>query len=263
MDLRIKGKRALVCASSQGIGRAIARGLAAEGVQLFLCARDKDKLSGVADEMEKEFGARPMFQAADLSSEQSRNELINNVKSAFGSVDIIVHNTGGPKPTSAEVTTAQEWLDGYTRLFTSVQHLTGAFLPEMKKQRWGRIVAVTSLSVLEPIPGLAISNAMRSAVTAMLKTLSDEVASHNICINCVAPGLIHTDRTEERLSGAMEKTGKSRDEHLDDYVKAVPAGRLGTPDEFAHVACFLCSDLASYVTGSTICVDGGKRRSTY
>lgn len=263
MDLKIKGRKALVCASSQGIGRAIARGLAREGVELFLCARDKDKLSGVADEIAKESGCQPKFQTCDLSSETSRNELIEHVRSAFGSVDILVHNTGGPKPTTAEATSQQEWLDGYHRLFASVQHLTAAFLPNMKEQRWGRIIAITSLSIMEPIPGLAISNSMRSAATAYLKTISDEVAPYGICINCIAPGLIHTDRTDERLNAMMDKSGRSKDDHMEEYVKAVPAGRLGTPDEFAHVACFLCSDLASYVTGSTICVDGGKRRSTY
>jgi 3-oxoacyl-[acyl-carrier protein] reductase len=133
----------------------------------------------------------------------------------------------------------------------------------MRERQWGRIIAVTSLSVLEPIAGLAISNAMRSAVTAMLKTLSDEVAQDNITINCLAPGLIHTDRTEALFQARVEKSGQTRDDYMRAYLQSIPAQRLGDPADFGAVAAFLCSQPASYITGSTIAVDGGKRRSTY
>jgi 3-oxoacyl-[acyl-carrier protein] reductase len=174
-----------------------------------------------------------------------------------------VHNTGGPKPTRAEETTDDQWSSGFHQLFESVIHLNQAFIPGMKERLWGRIVNVTSLSVLEPIPNLAVSNAMRSAATAMLKTLSDELAAFNICINCMAPGVIHTDRTEERLQAQIKQSGGTREQYLEDYVKSIPAGRLGTAEEFAAMVAFLCSQRASYITGSTICVDGGKRRATY
>src|SRR5690606_10250700 len=141
--------------------------------------------------------------------------------------------------------------------------LNASFLPGMIEQNWGRIVAVTSLSVMEPIPNLSISNAVRSAVTAMLKTLADEVARYDITVNCVAPGAIKTDRLDELMEARLKKTGQSKEEYLKSYLGAIPAGRLGTPEEFAGVAVFLCSERASYITGSTISIDGGKRRSVY
>ena len=263
MDLGIAGKRALVCGASQGMGYAIARALAAEGVDLFICSRTKENLSALADEIEKEFGRRVFFEACDLSDSTSREALIDAVGKVFSGVDILIHNSGGPKSTRAEDTKLEDWLKGFEILFPAVAHLNEAFLPGMKERRWGRMVAVTSLSVMEPIPNLAISNAMRAAVTGMLKTLSDEVADHNICVNCVAPGLIHTARTDERIKSLIAQKGGTYEEHLSAFVQSVPAKRLGTPEEFAAVVAFLSSERASYITGSTICIDGGKRRSSF
>ena len=151
-----------------------------------------------------------------------------------------------------------DWRDGFERLFASVAQINQAFLPKMRTRRWGRIVTVTSLSVVEPIANLVVSNAMRSAVTAMLKTLADEVAAAGITVNCVAPGLIHTDRTEALVESRMKLSGQSRDNYMDDYLKSIPSRRLGKPEEFAAVVAFLCSEQAGYITGSTLCVDGGK-----
>ncbi len=263
MNLDIKGKRALVCAASRGMGKAIAKSLSREGVQLFICARNSTSLESTAKEI-KEYAEEPVYyQACDLTSRHSINELIDKVKSSMGEIDILVHNVGGPPFSTVLETKLEDWSLAYRQLFESVVQLNQAFLPEMKEKRWGRIVAVTSLSVAEPIPTLAMSNAMRSAVTSMLKTLADEVASYNICINCVAPGLVHTQRTEERLQIDVKQTGRSRDELLVQLSKSIPAQRLGSPEEFASVVTFLCSQPASYITGSTIYVDGGKRRSTY
>jgi 3-oxoacyl-[acyl-carrier protein] reductase len=133
----------------------------------------------------------------------------------------------------------------------------------MKEKRFGRIICVTSLSVMEPIVGLSISNSIRSAVTAMLKTLSDELAPFAITVNCVAPGSIATERLNELMSARLAKTGQTKEEYVKEYLKAIPMGRLGEPHEFGSVVAFLASTRASYVTGSTIAVDGGKRRSTY
>ncbi|HEY9733121.1 MAG TPA: SDR family oxidoreductase [Drouetiella sp.] len=261
MDLKIKGKRALVCAASKGLGRAIAVALADEGVELVLCARSQDELSAVAKEIEAKTQIKPIIVVSDLSIATDRQKLIAAAQSA-GGVDILVHNTGGPKPTSVEDTTLADWKEGFEQLFPAVAHLNEAFIPHMKKNNWGRVVCVTSLSVLEPISNLAISNAMRSAVTSMLKTLADEVAKHNISVNCIAPGAIWTGRIENLIRIRREKTGQTEEEYMADYVKPIPAGRLGSPEEFAAAAVFLCSEQASYITGSTLCVDGGKRRST-
>lgn len=263
MDLGIDGKRALVCGASAGMGRAIAMGLAREGAKVFLCSRSMDSLKKTADEVSKVAKHGVEIATCDLSQETSRAALIDAVISRFGGVDILVHNTAGPTPTMAEDTTRDQWAQGFESLFQSVVHLNHAFVPAMKEQKWGRIINITSLSVLEPIQNLAVSNAIRSAGTAMLKTLSDELASFDITVNCVAPGSISTGRVEELIEARAKKSNVSQDAYLADYIKAIPMGRMGSPEEFASVVCFLSSAQASYVTGSTICVDGGRRRSTY
>ncbi len=261
MDLGIAGKKALVCAASKGLGRASAMTLAKEGAEVMLCARSHEALNQVVEEIRQD-GGKAHAHACDLADGASRQSLIEAANKTLGQVDILVHNVGGPKATSVEATSLEDWAQGFKQLFPGIVDLNSAFLPGMKERKWGRIVAITSISVLEPIAGLAISNAIRAAVTAMLKTLSDEVALSNITINCVAPGMIATDRAESLMQTRIEKSGLSRDDYMKDYLKAIPVGRFGDPAEFGAVVAFLCSQQASYITGSTIAVDGGKRRST-
>lgn len=263
MDLGIAGKSALVCASSKGIGRACAEALALEGVNLFLCSRQEDEIEKAAKEIRSKSAVSVHHLACDLNDQQSRETLIENVKKVYGNPDIVIHNTGGPKHSLAESTPLEEWGDGFHRLFASVAHLNSAFLPGMKNNKWGRVIAITSLSVVEPIANLSVSNAMRSAVTSMLKTLADEVAPFGITVNCLAPGMIYTERTEERISSQIEQKGGDREQHIAQSLKAIPAARFGKTEEMGSAAAFLCSQQAAYITGSTICVDGGKRRSTY
>jgi 3-oxoacyl-[acyl-carrier protein] reductase len=263
MDLGIQGKRALVCAASRGLARATAFALAREGVELFLCSRDEDTLAQTAREIEAETGRDVSYKACDLSDRQEREALVDSVKSVFSSLDILIHNAGGPKPSTAEATSLEDWERGFHQNFLSVVHLNQAFLPGMKANGWGRILIITSLSPMEPVPNLAVSNGVRAAITAMAKTLSNEVAPQGVTVNCVAPGVIHTDRTEDLIQAQIAKKGGSREEYMSHYLQSIPAGRLGKPEEFAAVMTFLCSQQASYITGSTISVDGGKRRSTY
>lgn len=263
MNFDLLGRKALVCGASKGIGKAISKELLLEGAELFLVARDEKVLSATAEELHDETGRKASFISCDLANFEAREKLIERVKEKFGRIDVLIHNSGGPKPSNVEDTQLDSWEQGYRLLFEMVAHLNGAFVPAMKENRWGRIVAVTSLSVMEPIAGLSISNAMRSAVTAMLKTLADEVASSNVTVNCVAPGAIETDRLVDLMTARIAKSGQDEQAYRKEYLKAIPAGRLGSPEEFAAVVAFLCSTRASYVTGSTICVDGGKRRSTY
>lgn len=263
MDLGIAGKRTLVCGGSQGMGRAIAMELAKEGARLFVCARSADTLKQAVCDISKH-AAHPVESATcDLSDHASRQALIAKVKEKFGDIDILIHNSGGPQPSTAEETSDKAFQQGFDALFQSVVDLNAAFVPGMKSNKWGRIINITSLSVLEPIGNLAVSNAIRSAATALLKTLADELGAFNITVNCVAPGAISTGRIEELIEVRAKKANVSKESYHADYVKAIPAQRLGTPEEFAAVVCFLVSEQASYVTGSTICVDGGKRRSTY
>lgn len=264
MDLGLKGKCALVCASSKGLGKAIAKALAQEGARVFMCARNAASLIDAVNEVEAVAQLPVTSMTCDLADPDQRDALIAQVQAAFGvdGLDILVHNTGGPKPSRYADTDFQDWQTGFDQLFLGVAHLNQAFLPGMKQQRWGRIICVTSLSAFEPIDNLAVSNAIRPAVTAMLKTLADEVGQYNITVNCVAPGMILTDRTEERIQAHIAQNPQSsRDEWMTDYVKAIPVGRLGDPDEFGAPVAFLCSEQAAYITGSTLCIDGGKRRS--
>jgi len=263
MDFGLTGKRALVCASSKGLGKAIAKALAQEGARVFMCARNAAELIDAVNEVESVAQFPVTSMTCDLSESDQRDALIAQVQAAFGvnELDIIVHNTGGPKPSRPENTSTQDWQTGFDQLFQSVAHLNQAFLPGMMSKRWGRILCVTSISAFEPIDNLAVSNAIRPAVTAMLKTLSDEVAPYNITVNCVAPGMILTDRTEERIQSHLSQNPKSnREEWMRDCAKSIPAGRLGHPDEFGAPVAFLCSEQAAYITGSTLCIDGGRRR---
>ncbi len=263
MDLGISGKKALVCGASKGIGRAIAKQLLSEGVEVLLTARNASSLDETLAQFNADGHMRAVSFACDLSNSADRQRLIDHVHQNFGEIDILIHNTGGPSPTSVEETTADAWQKGFDQLFQMVAELNNAFLPGMKQRQWGRILAVTSSSVLEPIPNLAVSNSIRAAVTSMLKTLADEVAKFNVTINCLAPGAIQTDRLEDLMEARVSRSGQSKDDYMNDYLRAIPAGRLGKPSEFAAVAAFLCSEQAAYITGSTISIDGGKRRSVH
>lgn len=262
MDLGLKGKRALVCGGSKGLGFATAEALAKEGAEVFILGRDEASLKDAAAKLKKH-GQEPKWASCDLLSPTARKELVDRINSEWGGIDILIHNVGGPKASSVEDTPLEAWEEGFQRLFLPAADLNHAFVAGMKERKWGRVITITSLSVMEPIPMLAISNSLRSASTSLSKTLSDEVAKFGVTVNCVAPGLVQTDRTEELIEARMKKSGQTREQHETEMFKNIPAGRLGNPEEFGAVVCFLCSEQAAYISGSTICVDGGKRRSTY
>mgnify|MGYP000010225405 CR=1 FL=1 len=262
MDLGIRGKKALVTGASKGIGRAVVQALSAEGVEIVAASRDQGNLEALAAGLWRKNTPLHIF-SSDLSQGESRKALIDYVGKTVGGIDILVHNVGGPKPSDTANTSHDDWQSGFEQLFQSVAELNGAFVPGMKERGFGRVLCVTSLSVMEPIAGLAISNSLRAAVTAMLKSLADELASSGVTVNCVAPGAIATDRLTDLMTARVARSGQSEEEYTREYLKHIPCGRLGTPEEFAAVVTFLSSMQAAYVTGSTICVDGGKRRSTY
>lgn len=263
MDFGLKNKKALVCGGSKGLGFASAAALAAEGADVFVVGRGEAGLKAAVDELRKSGPGDIRSLSCDLTSEGARQTLVDSIMADWGRLDILVHNVGGPKPSTAEETGVESWKEGFDRLFLPVVHLNSAFLPGMKERGWGRIITITSLSVAEPIPLLAVSNAIRSASTAMSKTLSDEVARFGVSVNCVAPGMIRTDRTEELLQARLKASGQTKEQYEFDLSRSIPAGRLGQPKEYGAVVCFLCSEQASYINGSTVYVDGGKRRSTY
>ena len=263
MDLGLKGKKAIVCASSKGLGLAVAKELAAEGSSLVLCARNQEELSRAVAEISELTGRGvvPHALVADLSDPKAINDFAMKAMTLLGGIDILVNNIGGPPPSSAEGTDLDAWRKGFDQIFLSAVLMTQAVLPKMKAQNFGRIITITSLSVLEPIDHLVVSTAMRTAVTAFMKTLSKELAPFGITANTVLPGVIHTDRIVNLRKAKASRDGTTLAAEMEKSAKAIPMGRLGRPEELAGLVAFLASSRASYMTGTNIPVDGGLRHS--
>jgi 3-oxoacyl-[acyl-carrier protein] reductase len=261
VDLGIRGKVALVSASSKGLGRAIAEELAAEGASVVMCARGEDALRQAADSIRSTTGSTVLDVAADVSEQAGVERVAKTALDQFGRVDILVTNSGGPPSGPFESFTTEAWDSATRLLLTSAVGLTRALLPGMKERRWGRILTVTSIAVKQPIDGLMLSNSLRAAVTGFARTLANEVAKFNVTVNNIMPGYTRTDRVEELARATGKKTGTSVAEALAKWEREIPMGRLGEPREFAALAAFLASERASYITGSSIAVDGGWIRS--
>ena len=257
MDLGLRGKVALVSASSKGLGRAIAEELAAEGANLVMCARGAEALRDAADSIRKNSKVKVIDVAADVSQQGDLERVANTALDGFGKVDILVTNSGGPPSGKFDGFDHGAWDAAARLLLYSAVGLTRALLPGMKERRWGRILNVTSIAVKQPIDGLMLSNSLRAAVTGFARTLANEVASYNITVNNIMPGYTRTDRVEQLARATSEKTGSSVAEAFAKWEHEIPMGRLGEPREFAALAAFLASERASYITGASIPVDGG------
>lgn len=257
MDLGLKGKVALVAASSRGLGRAVAEELAAEGVDLVLCARGVAALNETARAIMVGSGVRVVTVGADLSAAADVAKVADAAMREFGRIDILVTNGGGPPAGPFESHSAEAWHAAVRQNLDSVVELTRVVLPGMKERRWGRIINVTSIAVKQPVDNLILSNSVRAAVTGFARTLANEVASFGITVNNVMPGYTRTDRVTELASknAALKKT--SPQQEMSVWEKQIPMGRLGEPREFAAMVAFLASERASYVTASSIAVDGG------
>jgi len=245
MDLQLDGKSALVLGASRGLGRAIAQGLAAEGAAVTTVARAD---SGIA-------GGQHIV--ADLDDPAAPQAIIAAVEAAGKPLDILVLNSGGPPTGSAAETGPDAFAAVFDRMFNAQLTLAQAFLPAMRAQGFGRIMAVASTSVVTPIPGLVLSNAVRAALASWCKTLAAEVARDGVTVNLLLPGQIATDRLESLHAGRAAAMGVAAEEVMAAARAAVPAGRFGTPQEFADMATFLASPRAAYVTGCAIRIDGG------
>ena len=260
MDLGLRGKVALVAASSKGLGRAVAEELAAEGAHRVMCARGKETLDETAAAIRQQSGVKVVAIAADVSNPADSARVIAVALGEFAKVDILVTNSGGPPSGPFESFTAEAW-DAATRLLLkSAVELTRAVLPGMKERRWGRILNVTSIAAKQPIEGLMLSNSIRAAVIGFARTLATEVAPFGITVNNLLPGYTRTDRVQELARATGSKTAGS-DSIIAKWEKEIPMGRLCEPREFAALAAFLASERASYITGSSIAVDGGWIRS--
>jgi 3-oxoacyl-[acyl-carrier protein] reductase len=259
MDLGIRGKTALVTGASQGIGRAIALGLAQEGARVLLVARSVEKLERLVQEI-KASGGEAKAIPTDLSKGEELEGLLARIQSA-GPIELFLANTGGPRPSPAQELSPMDFRQAADGLLYPLIRLVEGLLPGMKAQGFGRILAITSLAVKEPIENLALSNTLRAAVTGYLKTLSREVAPYGITVNMLAPGYTLTERVSEVFEYRAKEQGTSLEAALAQQARQIPAGRLGQPEEIADVALFLLSSRASYLTGQTVVVDGGFTRS--
>ncbi|KQZ63062.1 3-oxoacyl-ACP reductase [Rhizobium sp. Root149] len=261
MDFGITGKRALVLASSRGLGLGIATALAQEGANVLLCGRSGEKLAENCARINALGKGKADWVWSDLAEDDAVTALVKAVEEKFGGVDILVNNTGGPTPGTTEDMTPEKLDSFFQTMVLRVITLTNAVLPNMKAQGWGRILTVASSGVIEPIPNLALSNTLRGALVGWNKTLATEVAAHGITANMILPGRIHTDRIDELDGANAKRQGKSLEEVRTASIASIPAKRLGTVEEFGAVGAFLCSGPAAYVTGSTIRVDGGAAKS--
>jgi 3-oxoacyl-[acyl-carrier protein] reductase len=251
---------ALVCAASRGLGRAAAEALARDGVRVAICARGAEALHATADAIRRA-GGEALAIAADLRRAEDVDRVIAATVEAFGGLDILVTNTGGPPSGPFMTLDERAWLDAIDSILLSVVRLCRGAIPHMQARGGGRIITVTSISVKQPIEGLVLSNALRAAVTGLAKTLSVELAPHRILVNCVAPGYTRTDRVVELARQSAARDGITPEQADRRIVERIPMGRMGTPEEFGEVVRFLASPGASFVTGVTIPVDGGWVRS--
>jgi 3-oxoacyl-[acyl-carrier protein] reductase len=256
MDFGLQGKVALVAASSRGLGRAVAEDLATEGAKLILCARGEEELSRTAATL-RDRGAEVEAVAADLSTEDGVDSVVSAGMNRFGPIDILVTNAGGPPSGPFETHDMQAWRSAVRVNLESVIYLTRAVLPRMKERRWGRIVNITSIAVKQPVDGLILSNSIRNAVTGLARTLANEVAPFGVTVNNVLPGYTRTERLVDLAAAIARREGITTADAEKRWISEIPMGRLGDPKEFAALVVFLCSERASFITGTSITVDGG------
>jgi 3-oxoacyl-[acyl-carrier protein] reductase len=261
VDFGISGKRALVLASSRGLGLGIAQAVAAEGAQVILCGRDRERLAAGVQAINMQGKGTAEAIPTDLTQPAQVDALNAAVEQKFGGVDILVNNVGGPPPKAITAVSIDEWRNQFEAMVLALLRISNHFLPGMRQRKWGRILTIASSGVVQPIPNLGISNALRSTLVGWSKTLATEVAADGVTVNVIAPGRIHTDRVDENDAGVAKRDNKSIEDVRRTSSAQIPAGRYGTVQEFAAVATFLLSMPASYVTGSIVRVDGGYIRS--
>ena len=263
MDFGLKDKRALVAGASAGLGFATAEALAAEGATVVINSRSEDRLKAAADKIEKATGVRPLLAAGDLASVEGREKVIAAVRSQMpgGAIDILISNTGGPPPGMFLDHAPDRFNEAAELVLDSAVNVTRAFLPDMMKQKWGRLIYITSVGVLQPVDTLILSNTYRAAVTGFCKTISNTYAEHNITANCVCPGYTATERLNDLAANLAKGSGQTAEQVMAFFASSCPAKRVGRPEELAAVVTFLASEQAAYITGASIPVDGGHHRS--
>ena len=258
MDLNLKGKSALVCGSTQGLGLASAIEIALLGATVILMARDEEKLKSVVGLLDVSAGQKHSYIVADFSNHQTVKMAIDNYLSGNHSIQILVNNTGGPAGGTAMNANIDEFLQAFNNHLICNHILVQAIVPGMKTSHFGRIINIISTSVKQPIQGLGVSNTIRAAVANWSKTLAAELGHYGITVNNVLPGFTQTGRADYIIKKKASSTGHTEQEIMDDLVKEIPAGRIGQPNELGAAVAFLCSPAASYINGINLPVDGGR-----
>ena len=253
MELGLKGKKAIVCASSRGLGRGCAEALLKEGVSVVINGTNKDTVAKTADEISNQADADVTTVVANLDQPEGRSALLE----ACPEPDILVNNNGGPPPGNFRDWGQAEWDAGLTANLIAPVELIKATVDGMVDRGFGRIVNITSIAVQMPFPGLAMSSAARSGLTAFVASVCREVASKNVTINNLQPGIFDTDRAQTGFKGAAKATGRTVEEARAGLIGNIPVGRLGTTDEFGHACAFLCSAYSGFITGQSLLLDGG------
>lgn len=263
MELHLKGKVVLISASSSGIGRATAEMFIKEGCQVAICSHNRENLLRTVKEIKNQYNVEPVWEVCDINKQQDIEETVHMVRKNLGDIDILVNNCGGPIPGFFEDLYDEKWEDAFEQVLMSAVRFSRLVLPGMKAKNWGRIINITSLSVKQPIDNLILSNSLRAAVTGFAKTLSNQVGKYNITVNNVAPGYTLTTRLHELAEIRAKIANTTPDNILKAMATDVPMKRLAQPEEIASLIVYLASELAGYITGSTIAADGGVIKATY
>lgn len=258
MNLHLTGKKAVVCGSTSGIGKAVAHTLANEGAELLLIARNAEKLTTTAEEIYSQYKVPVNTLAADFAQPSALQQALQQNSQLLAGATILVNNTGGPAPGQAHTDPVEKYLEAYKMHLACNQILLQALLPQMQAKHHGRVINIISTSVRQPIPNLGVSNTTRGAVAAWAKTISHELAPYGITVNNILPGLTTTPRLMAIAQNQAEAAGISTEAQLQKMAQSIPAGRLAQPEEPAALVAFLAGDTGAYISGQSIAVDGGK-----
>jgi 3-oxoacyl-[acyl-carrier protein] reductase len=257
METGLRDRVAILAGASQGLGLATALALAAEGAHVSLCSRNLQALDRAASEIRQRFGVQVHTEAVDVRDGAAVGQFVQNTRQMFGRLDVCIANAGGPPAKEFLETTDEDWKDAFALNLHSAVILARAAIPHMQRQRWGRIVTISSITVRQPQPQLVLSNSVRAGIMGLVRSLANEFGKDGITANNVAPGYTATDRLKELSARRAANSGKSETEMEQTWIDQIPIGRLGRPEEVADTIVWLASERASFITGQTILVDGG------
>jgi 3-oxoacyl-[acyl-carrier protein] reductase len=263
LDLGLKDKVAVVAAASGGLGFAVALGLSREGAKVAICSRDEARIEAAAELIRSQTGGEVFAASVDVTDESQVHSFVVATEQQFGRVDIGVSNCGGPASKKFDQTTTTDWEKAYQTSFLSTLYFAQALLPGMRERRWGRFLTITSSAVKQPLDGLILSNSVRSAVSGLVKSLSNEYGPDNVLIHNVCPGFTATDRLMSLAEQIAGQENITVDQVVARWAGDTALKRIGTPEEFADTVVFLASERASYLTGTSLAVDGGRVRGVF